>query len=150
LSSTLDPSDSGNPRVQFSFRRPVTADGADTSRHDPPLALDSSYPLSDSPLPSPTVGEITSPPAHSEQRHTSPTTLPLLHRLSLSIFSSTHSTSSSPVATLASPNKSQPSFAGHTGDVLKANPVDETPQVYLSRLFTLTSKSEIAGILSSK
>lgn len=153
--------------------RPTTADGSnhsltpifssdntlppsELSRIQPSLTLPPEVPHTQEALPLPPIF----------RRPRAQTNPPLLHRLSVSLFSSSGPmsttkttsgvfspnmfTTSSPVATGSKDNSPRPSTSKKPIDVPKPQVNDESPETYLDRLLTIVSKAEIAGVLASR
>lgn len=144
-------------------RRPSTADSSVRSRTRSSFN-DAPAPFTESPLPSPVQYRRTyhdpeapslQPPPSRPRALTNP---PILHRLSLSLFSSSSSSPSnnpfsntnghSPIIT--SSNSPRPSLNKIPVNVPKPHTDDESPEVYLSRLLTAVSKAEVAAVLASR
>lgn len=115
-------------------------------------------PWTNSPQDSPSTSKIMlsgeAPPAYRPRRQAS---TPLLHRLSMGVFSSGES---SPSSSIPPNNNSHFSFRSpshHPSPHKIDNPIpkplfgqEEAPEVYLTRLKAAVSKAEVAGILASR
>lgn len=99
----------------------------------------------------------------SQRRPRAQTNPPLLHRLSVNLFSSSGPvsttkssgvfgpnmfTSSSPIASTS--NSPRPSTSKKPVEVPKPHLDDESPEAYIERLLHIVSAAEIAGILASR
>ncbi|KAF9270381.1 hypothetical protein L218DRAFT_888854 [Marasmius fiardii PR-910] len=143
------------PKRRRPSHRPATADPS-----SPPSFLpDGPKPLTSSPLSTPPP--VVDSSFHSQQEQTAlrqntseflrpraQTNPPLLHRLSLNLFSSPP-----PLPLPPSPSVTRPPTRSLTSKqpiaIPKPHTDEETPQIYLSRLEAAVSKSEIASILAS-
>ncbi|KAJ7666427.1 hypothetical protein B0H17DRAFT_990621 [Mycena rosella] len=164
---------SGHRRPHRPSRRPATADSSRRPATADPSARSPSF--LDSPLPPPPLPslpaakpEIRDPPPESQNLRGPPgrpraqTNPPLLYRLSMNLFSSSSSPSSSlthaPNLIHDSPknspsrstsNSPRVSFNKPPSVIPKPEVDHESPEIYLSRLLLAVSKAEVAGILAS-
>ncbi|CAK5279968.1 unnamed protein product [Mycena citricolor] len=136
------------PILRKPSRRPATADPSTRS----PTTLLNSTPSQPPPLPPQPDSSTLSPgPSRRPRSQTNP---PLLHRLSLNLFSSSNSPSAlsqSPLhdSPISSPMDS-PRASLHKPVVIpKPETEHESPEIYLNRLLQAVSKAEVAGILAS-
>ncbi|KAL0950980.1 hypothetical protein HGRIS_007727 [Hohenbuehelia grisea] len=133
-------------------RRPMTAD---SSTRSPTRSMF----LTTSPLPDPLRELPASPPSPTSttelhaRRPRAQTNPPILHRLSLNLFSSPFNNSSvnnSASSTLISARTSpRTSISRRTVEIPRPGEHDESPETYLGRLRAAVSKAEIAGVLAS-
>ncbi|KAJ7225791.1 hypothetical protein GGX14DRAFT_641034 [Mycena pura] len=163
-SAPQPPTPSGPTRPRRSSRRPATADSSvrspalrgspPTLPPHPPPPLPLSTLLVDLSTHRDTSALISAPDPPPSRRPRAQTNPPLLHRLSLNLFSSSTSPSllrDSPQhsPSLSASNSPRISFNKPPSVIPKPEIDHESPEIYLSRLLLAVSKAEVAGILAS-
>ena len=150
------------PASPVTSRRPATA-GAPARCHARSMFIDVPHLWTSSPMPTPSAliqenfrqSQSSDSDVQSTRRH-SQTNPPILHRLSLNLFSpsaplpspSTPSNAKSPA--MSSSNSLNSSPNKHPFDIPKPLTDDESPEIYLTRLMSAVSKAEVAAILASR
>ena len=147
--------DDSNHLLTRIFSSDNTSPRAEVSQIQPSLTLPPEVPYAQEALP-------LSPISRRPRAQTNP---PLLHRLSVSLFSLSGPTSttkasgvfapnmfttSSPLADSNKDNPPRPSTSKKPIDVPKPQVDDESPETYLDHLLTIVNKAEITGVLASR
>jgi hypothetical protein len=137
------------PPSMPTHNRPFTADATAPPRVRS-FFSDMGQPAISSATP-PTLGHSLSRPSKRPRANTNP---PLLHRLSINLFTSSspssfgNSSGSSPiVSTSTSP---RPSMNKAPAKIPKPREGEESPEVYLNRVVAAVSKADVAGVLASR
>lgn len=164
-SDSLDASKQQRSFKKRRSRRPPTADGLEGTR---PVSsyTPESVPFvppapSRHPIPNGSTPKSATHPSSNSgtARPRAQTNPPLLHRLSVTLFGSPSSASSSvnvtgegftesPPASLT--NSARPSFSRPSVEIPKPRQEEESPEVYVERLLEAVSKAEVATVLASR